>query len=125
MLPPLALLGVMFFFLKLTHVLSSPATECAIKKLTGLYCPGCGGTRCAREILNAHWLTAMSHNAMLMIGFLIFMIGSIYLIVRITILGKTAPKFPEIKSQWLWLGLAGIALFTILRNLPAFSFLAP
>lgn len=125
LLPPVAVLGMMFLFINLTQGLSGSVTECGIQKFTGLHCPGCGGTRCAQEIASGHWLPAMSHNAMLMIGFLLLMAGSLYLIVRITILGKPAPRFPNIKTRWIWLGVAGIVLFTIFRNIPAFSYLAP
>lgn len=127
LLPPVVVLGIMFIFVSLTHWLSGPTSECGILKFTGLYCAGCGGTRCAQSIFSGHWLKAMGYNPMLMTGFLVFMTAFVILIVRITILGKPAPKIPNIHPRWPWLAVGSIILFTILRNIPAYPFtlLAP
>lgn len=100
---------------------------CKIKQWTGMFCPGCGGTRCAEEITLGNWVSAMGYNPLLMTGFILFLTVSLYLIVRITILGNTTPGIPNIRGRWIWLGIAGIALFTILRNIPShpFTLLAP
>lgn len=111
----------------LVHLIDSPETTCGFLKFTGLHCPGCGGTRCALDILNGDLLSAFSHNAMLATGLILFLLGSGYLILRMTILGKPAPRMPDIRPSWLWTVGGGIILFTILRNIPAwpFSLLAP
>lgn len=127
LLPLATVIGMMYSFLALTNWLSKPISECGILKITGFYCAGCGGTRCAKSIISGHWISAMAYNPLLMSGFLIFMSGSLYLIVRITILGKPAPKMPNIQPRWIWIGVVGIVLFTVLRNIPAYPFtlLAP
>jgi len=131
LLPPGAVLGVMYFFVALANGLGksdhSSVAECGVRNLTGFHCPGCGGTRCAESIIGGDWISAMAYNPLLMSGFLIFMSVSLYLIVRITILGKPSPRIPNIQSKWIWLGVAGIALFTVLRNIPTYPFtlLAP
>ena len=102
-------------------------SECGVRKLTGLHCPGCGGTRCAKSILNLRWADAMGYNSMLMTGFLVFIAGSAYLIIRMTLLGKPAPKLPNIRPCWIGFVIGAIIIFTILRNIPAYPFtlLAP
>lgn len=106
---------------------SSPDSTCGIRKLTGFHCPGCGGTRCAYALIQGHFLSALSYNALLFLGLAMFALGSTYLIIRMTILGKPAPSIPDIHARWLWLALGGIALFTIIRNIPTwpFTLLAP
>lgn len=62
---------------------------------------------------------------MLTLGVAILAIGSIYLIIRVTLLGKNPPAVPNIHTRWIWGSVAGIILFTILRNTETFSWLAP
>lgn len=133
LIPPVVVLGMMFLFITLTHWISGMGgmnetmSECGVLKLTGLHCPGCGGTRCAQSILSLHWADAMGYNPMLMTGFLVFIGGSAYLIIRMTILAKPAPKMPDIRPRWIGFGIGALMLFTILRNIPAYPFtlLAP
>lgn len=130
LLPPAVVLGMMFLFITLTHWISGVSgtmSECGFLKFTGWHCPGCGGTRCAQSILNLRWADAMGYNPMLMTGFLVFIGGSAYLIIRMTLLGKPAPHMPNIRPRWIGFGVGAIVLFTILRNIPAYPFtlLAP
>lgn len=128
LLPPLVIALALSGFLALNRlVMKGYGFECGIKKSLGVYCPGCGGTRCAKEIVNGNWLAAMNHNAMLMSGFILLTTFMLFLIIRITILGMPAPKIPAIKTKWVWFGITGIALFTILRNIPyhPWALLAP
>lgn len=124
---PLATLGFTAFFLGLSHWLSGKNTHCFIHSSTGLHCPGCGGTRCAHDLVAGNWLNALSHHTLLVVGVFCFSCLSLYLIVRITILGRPAPKLPNIPTYWIWIGIGIIALFTVFRNIPAwpFSLLAP
>ena len=123
----MVVIGMMYAFLWLTEVLKSDFTACGVRKFTGFHCPGCGGTRCAQSIASGNWLQAMGYNTLLMSGFIIFMVLSAYLIVRMTLLGKPAPKMPNIKPRWIWFGVAAVVVFSIARNIPAYPFtlLAP
>jgi hypothetical protein len=131
LLPPAAVFAMMWFFITVAGDgkggIADSRLECSVKALTGFNCPGCGGTRCAQNILSGDWLAALSYNPLLMSGFVVAMMFFSYLIIRITILGRTPPRLPEISASWIWLGLTGIVLFTILRNLSAYPFglLAP
>lgn len=131
LLPPLAVLGMISIFLAFSGELESAEAQtlpmCGIKKITGFDCPGCGGTRCAQNILHGNWMTAFGYNPLLMTGFMLTMAFSCYLIIRITILGKAAPRLPGISGRLIWFGLTGIVLFTLLRNIPTYPFtlLAP
>lgn len=72
-------------------------------------------------------MEALSHNALLTMVAISSAAICIYFIVRVTVLGKPSPQVPGLTTKWLWAGVTIIALFTILRNIPAwpFSLLAP
>lgn len=125
--PPLAAIGFSVFFLTLTHWLSSQNSHCLIHSSTGWHCPGCGGTRAFHDVASGNGSDALSHHALLVVGMFSFSCISLYLIIRITILGKPAPQLPNISTSWIWVGGGIIILFTLLRNIPAwpFSLLAP
>ncbi len=125
--PALVAIGLVTTSLSLRQWLGHQPAHCAIHSATGLHCPGCGGTRCAHDLLAGNWQHALGHHALLTMGALSLSAISLYLIVRITILGKSTPKIPNISTSFIWVGLGIIILFTLLRNIPAwpFSLLAP
>ena len=115
--PALLLLGL-GWFRRGGHLL------CPIYELTGLYCPGCGSGRAARALLQGDLGACLGHNLLaLPLGlFCGGVLGWEYLRFVFPGLGLKKARLPG------WLGpgvLAVLAVFTLLRNLPAFAFLAP
>ncbi|MGE6331687.1 DUF2752 domain-containing protein [Stenotrophomonas sp. NPDC077659] len=102
---------------------ASPFPPCAFRALTGLYCVGCGGTRCAHALLHGDVTTALAMNPLLVISqpFLLLMLLNIAGI-RPRVLDPLMRVLAN-PTFWLWL-LPGYAL---LRNLPwaPFTALAP
>ncbi len=100
----------------------SPLT-CLFYRLTGLYCPGCGTGRAVTALLRGQLAKALRYNPLL------FLLGIPFGFVAIwELLAYTLPcRMRHITiPQWLvWLVLGVVLLFWILRNIPAFSFLAP
>ena len=115
----------MVILLGFAHLTGGLALECSLLKYTGIYCPGCGGTRCAGALLHGELKQAWGFNAVLTLGAITFSLCSLYLIVRITLLGKEPPKRPVIPIKWYWVGLGAVLLFTLLRNTQTFAWLAP
>ncbi len=95
---------------------------CFFHELTGLHCPGCGGTRALHQLLHGHVATALQANALLVISLPLFMWLGISFAVR-----KTKPQSAArpISPKWFWLLLVLALIFAVLRNLPAFAWLAP
>ncbi len=114
---PALLLGVCAGLKRGGHLL------CPLYELTGLYCPGCGSGRAALALLRGDF-AALSHNALAMLFALpcAWVLGREYLRFVFPRLGLRPTRLPD------WAGEASLALilvFTLLRNLPAFAFLAP
>lgn len=111
--------AVVFFFNPSTHGFYP---ICLFHELTGWNCPGCGGTRSLYSLLHGHFLTALKDNALFVLALPVVALRGLW-IVRRNSTGKPAGQF--IPAKFLWWLLAIAVIFTVLRNLPAFSFLSP
>lgn len=95
---------------------------CPLYALTGLYCPGCGGLRMVHALANGNLGEAIHRNVLLVALTPL----AAYLYARWTL--YRAGKLPRLKHphpKVLWAFVAVAAVFTVLRNLPMFHFLAP
>ena len=98
---------------------------CPFRALTGFHCPGCGTLRGLHQLLHGHLLEAFSFNP-LMVLFLPFLGYALLSNAVFSIGGRRLPGV-LLPATGIWLLLAAIILFWILRNVPAypFSVLAP
>src|SRR3954467_8913630 len=96
---------------------------CPLYALTGIYCPGCGGLRAVNDLTDGHLGAAASSN-------LLFIV---VLPVLVFLLGRWAVERwpggvgqPDSRRIAIFLVTVGVAalVFTVLRNLPAGSWLA-
>ncbi|MER6734028.1 DUF2752 domain-containing protein [Streptomyces puniciscabiei] len=95
---------------------------CPLYRLTGLYCPGCGGLRSAHAFVHGDLLTALRDNALgvaLYLGFAVLWTAWMVHAVR----GR--PMRLEPRPAYLW-GIGAVLLvFTVVRNLPSGGWLHP
>lgn len=95
---------------------------CQFHQITGLYCPGCGATRATYQLLHGNFLMAVHDNAL-------YVIGLVALAIRSLGYGKQKicrqPTGSFVSPTALWIFLVACLVFGVLRNVPAFSFLAP
>ncbi|AWH19119.1 hypothetical protein C1922_18265 [Stenotrophomonas sp. ZAC14D2_NAIMI4_7] len=105
------------------YVSGNPLPGCPLYAVTGLYCPGCGSTRCLYSLVHFDLPGAMAMNPLLVISlpFLFLM-----LLNSAGIRPRVLDPLMRVLANpmfWLWL-LPGYAL---LRNLPwaPFTALAP
>ena len=97
---------------------------CFFYKTTGLLCPGCGTLRAMHQLLHGHLREALRFNP-LIVSLLPVVAWGCLLAARESKANK--PALAWIRPSWLWIGLAVLLVFTILRNLPGASryWLAP
>lgn len=105
----------------------NPATHtfypvCQFHRLTGLNCPGCGMTRATHALLHGELAAALRQNALLVALVAILLLRGVWMGLN-RLRGKANGEFFPVK--YLWPLLAVMLLFAVLRNLPAFAFLAP
>lgn len=95
---------------------------CQFHALTGLYCPGCGATRAAYQLLHGNWVIALHDNALFVLSLAALAARGIWFLKR---RANHQPVSYFIPPVALWVFLVVALVFVALRNLPAFSFLAP
>ena len=116
----LSFILIIYFFINKKYDVGIP---CPIHYLTSLYCPGCGITRMIFYLLKLDFYSAFRSNMLLFILLPFFAFYTIEGIVSY-IKGNT-PLVDKISNK-VWIPLIVVfILFGILRNIEAFSFLAP
>lgn len=121
----LLLLAVLFGTgLLLSFLLFVWQPPCLILQRTGFYCAGCGGQRMAFALLRGDFASAFRYNPFLfcvlppLCGYLLW--------EGVRFVRKERPLC---RMKYAWIPavaiLAAATVFSVLRNLPAFSFLAP
>jgi Protein of unknown function (DUF2752) len=95
---------------------------CPVSAFTGLACPGCGSLRAAGALAHGQVLQALDHNALLVLVLLLAVLAWGW---SLAVGGRRPPPWARVN-----LGptvLLTLALWTILRNLPAWplTVLAP
>jgi hypothetical protein len=95
---------------------------CEFHALTGLYCPGCGATRAAYQLLHGNFLMALRDNALFVLSLAALTARGVWFLKRRRDRQPVRFFIPP-SALWVFLGVA--VAFVVLRNLPAFSFLAP
>ena len=96
--------------------------SCPFRALTGFHCPGCGTLRGLHQLLHGHLMEAFSFNP-LMVLFLPFLGYALVSNAVFSAGGRSLPGF-RLPATGIWLLLAAIILFWILRNVPAYPFSA-
>lgn len=98
---------------------------CPFKELTGYWCPGCGGLRGLHNLTEGHVVDALHSNVLilpLLLGFLGWLVTALVFGWQ----GKPIPRIPKVLPKpALWAALALLLLYTVLRNTPWGTWLAP
>lgn len=90
----------------------------------GVWCPGCGGLRAVNDLSNGHPLDAASSNLAFVVALPFVLVGlGVWVVARWR---GTSVRLPERAVRIASVtAIALLAVFTVLRNLPAGSWLAP
>jgi hypothetical protein len=96
---------------------------CPFLRLTGWWCPACGGLRCVHALTRGDLPAALHDNLLVVVS--CTLAGLLWL--RWTYRAAHGLRTPVAGPgrTWLWVLIAGLVAFTVLRNLPVGSFMAP
>lgn len=125
-LPPVLLILAILFYPQLLLAERFAADHvffCPFHELTGLYCPGCGGTRSLTALMHGHPLLAVHENpAAVMLGFWILLSYAEHIGLLFGRQWKLIPR-----SRTFWYILLGLWLtWAVLRNfIPALMPIQP
>ncbi|MFE3855376.1 DUF2752 domain-containing protein [Streptomyces griseorubiginosus] len=95
---------------------------CPLYRITGLYCPGCGGLRSAHAFIHGDFLAALQDNAMAVVGYLGFAVLWTVWVVRAV---RGRPLRLGLGPVHLWTVGVLALVFTVVRNLPFGGWLHP
>lgn len=108
------IIGILFIILFIAYNFRIP---CIFHEVTGLYCPGCGGTRAIIALAKLDIYQAIRYNILTVIAIPVFCTALICKYIF-----KIKYKIPDL--VWYFV-IVIIIIYGILRNIPYFSFLAP
>ncbi|MEU9096157.1 DUF2752 domain-containing protein [Streptomyces sp. NPDC048361] len=95
---------------------------CPLFALTGVYCPGCGGLRSAHDFITGHLAAALGANALAVAGYLVFAVCWVLWAVRSA---RGLPLRISLSDRQWWIVGSVVLIFSVVRNLPFGSALAP
>lgn len=114
------LCGLLGLYVFITKILDFSLVEyipaCALKEMTGYYCPGCGGTRAVLSLLDGHLLLSIFYHPFVVYTLII---GGWFMISQ-TIERVSRHKIPigmHYRNIYLWLALAIVVVNCLVKNL--------
>lgn len=102
---------------------TSTYLPCPIHAVTGLWCPGCGTTRALGDLVRGDLQSALTTNALAVVLVLLAVVAW-----GVWLRARARGTVLRIRRLPTWLFVASVAVvvaFTILRNIPVGSWLAP
>lgn len=87
---------------------------CAFHMLTGLYCPGCGGTRAVRALMHGRLLLSLRQHPFVCYT---FFLGTVFMVSQT--IGKISHRKTgmHFRMIYLWIGLVIILVNCIVQNM--------
>ncbi|MFC3234683.1 DUF2752 domain-containing protein [Streptomyces nitrosporeus] len=95
---------------------------CPLLRFTGVFCPGCGGLRSAHAFAHGDLATAFGANAAAVLGYAVF--AAVWLLWVVRAAQGRQLRIGLTNTHW-WAVGAALLVFSVVRNLPFGSALAP
>lgn len=120
----LILAGAVAFIVSRNPYATSVTGPCLMLHVTGLYCPGCGGTRAVYSLATGDVIGALEMNAFVVL----LVIPPVILGLLWWLLHSLDVKVPRVRvgTPVVWSYVGVLLLFAVMRNIPALEpLLAP
>ena len=111
-------------YLYLTAEGEGAGIPCMFHQLTGFYCSGCGSSRALRSALHLDFYQALRYNAVFTLALPFFAVYFGSIAASYIRFGKDRIS-GKISMKIIYIFVVVALVYGILRNIPAFSFLAP
>lgn len=95
---------------------------CPLLRLTGVYCPGCGGLRSAHAFAHGDLGAALTDNALAVLGYGAFAVLWVVWMIRAA---RGRPFALVLRPAQMWVVGALALVFTVVRNSPFGGWLHP
>lgn len=114
-LTPPAILLMGWYVWMTEHVLPEEMAGCMMLRVTGIYCPGCGGTRAVRALLHGNIAQSVLYHPAVLCGVLLFVVYFVsQTLMRLT---KGKVRGITMKPWYLYGLLVIICVNFIVRNM--------
>lgn len=88
--------------------------DCVFNKITGLYCPGCGGTRAVRALLHGHFLKSIWYHPFVAYGVVVYTVFMVSHTIRKFINHNV--KGMKYRNEYIYIWLIILILNFIIKN---------
>lgn len=109
------LLGILFYLVWINSGMFLQV-PCAFYRLTGFYCPGCGGTRALLSLLQGHVLQALWYHVTVVYGAILYVLYMLTNSVEL-LSGGRLPVGMKYRNGYLYVALVLMALHVLIKNL--------
>ena len=96
---------------------------CPFHAVTGLWCPGCGGLRAIHDLTNGDVAAALSSNVLAVVLVAVLAVAWVGWVRRRQ--RGVLDRMLVLSPRWSTAVLVTLVVFTVVRNLPVGSWLAP
>lgn len=87
--------------------------ECRLKAMTGISCPGCGGTRALKSLIKGDILSSLYYNAFATYGAVVY--GVFFVTQTLQRITKGKIKGIKFRMIYLWIAIAILIIQYILK----------
>lgn len=95
---------------------------CPLLSISGVFCPGCGGLRSAHAFIHGDLPAALGANAVAVVGYFVFAVVWVVWLIHAV---RARPVKFTVRPVWWWSIGTVVVIFSVVRNLPFGSVLAP
>lgn len=112
----LCLSAVGYFALSALGIsLSDIVGQCALYTLTGLYCPGCGGTRAIVSLIHLHPLESFIYHPLVL--YTAVVMGAFVISFTASTVSRGRVGYLKLRPIYLYIALAIIAVNWVVKNI--------